>query len=142
MMLFGECGSDDNVEDEQEFFDLSGTCVDDGCVHEPSPSTDDCLEYESDSYMEASSEDDPSWWAFIQEYYASDTDTGSVNKEVGKVRRPPSLNATPSPIKPSSHNSNATPSSCASNDPDVVASSPPPLLDWCLIRRPPKKPKF
>ncbi|KAL0395377.1 UNVERIFIED_CONTAM: hypothetical protein Slati_4503900 [Sesamum latifolium] len=83
----------------------------------------------------------PSWWAFIQEYYASDTDTGSANMNVGKICRPPRTEPQ-SPTQPSSHNSNATPSSCASNEPDIMAKSPSPLLDRYLIHRPPKKPKL
>ncbi|KAL0342945.1 UNVERIFIED_CONTAM: hypothetical protein Sangu_1181900 [Sesamum angustifolium] len=87
--------------------------------------------------MDADSELDPSRWAFIQEYYASDTD----NMNVGNSRRRPTSEPQ-SPIQPSSHNSNATPSSCVSNKPEHVAKSPSPLLDRYLLRRPPKKPKF
>ncbi|KAL0301354.1 UNVERIFIED_CONTAM: hypothetical protein Sradi_6412200 [Sesamum radiatum] len=140
-MLFGDCSEDDNVEDEQDFFDPFGTCPDDGWVHEIPPSVEESSEYESDNYMDADSELDPSWWAFIQEYYASDTDTASVNMDMGNNRRRPTSDPQ-SPIQPSNHNSNATPSSCASNEPKHVAKSPSPLLDRYLLRRPPKKPKF
>ncbi|KAL0301866.1 UNVERIFIED_CONTAM: hypothetical protein Sradi_6463400 [Sesamum radiatum] len=141
MMLFGDCGSDDNIDYEQEFFDPFETCVHDGWVHEIPPSVEESFEYEFNSYMDANRKCDPSWSAFIQKYYASDTDTASVTMNVGKSPRlltfePQSL------IQPARHNSNATPSSCASNKLEVVAKLPSPLLDRYLLRRPPKKPKF
>ncbi|KAK4394007.1 hypothetical protein Sango_1871500 [Sesamum angolense] len=38
LMLVGDCGSDDSGDNEQDFFDPSGTCPDDGWVHEIPPS--------------------------------------------------------------------------------------------------------
>ncbi|KAL2228792.1 UNVERIFIED_CONTAM: hypothetical protein Sindi_1858900 [Sesamum indicum] len=115
-ILFGNDWFDDSLEDNSEFFDPSGTCVDDGWVHDIPPREEDFDSYHSwISYT--SSDGDPSWWAFVQEYYASDRDPESVNKLTNTNRRPPP-NQDHSPTIIGSQKSATTPSSCASIDSD------------------------
>ncbi|KAK4430741.1 hypothetical protein Salat_0835800, partial [Sesamum alatum] len=78
-ILFGEITTINDWDDEDVFFDRAGTCVDDGWVHNGNAPSDD-TSYESPNDDTTDNDnDDPSWWAFIQEYYASDSGTGSVN---------------------------------------------------------------
>ncbi|KAK4409392.1 hypothetical protein Sango_0012200 [Sesamum angolense] len=81
---------DDILDDEECFFDADGTCPDDGWVHQNPPCIDNSSSYRSDSYMGSSNEDDhASWWAFVQEYYASNINPESVNMPTKKPALPP-----------------------------------------------------
>ncbi|KAK4424895.1 hypothetical protein Salat_1683100 [Sesamum alatum] len=140
-ILFGEITTINDWDDEDVFFDRAGTCVDDGWVHNGNAPSDD-TSYESPNNDTADNgNDDPSWWAFIQEYYASDSGTGSVNANPSTIRQPaPSGYCTPT--KESPKMDAGTPSSCASNDPQYREDTPSPYVPKYLLRRQPKKPKF
>ncbi|KAK4429246.1 hypothetical protein Salat_1224900 [Sesamum alatum] len=122
-------------------FDRGGTCLDDEWVTNKAPPADDSYGDSSFGNDHDVEQEEPSWWAFVQEYYASDSGTGSVNTHTRTIRRPATSGfATPPPQSPIKDVN--TPSSVASNDPDIEDNSPSPYIPKYLRRRQPKKPKF
>ncbi|KAK4435697.1 hypothetical protein Salat_0733200 [Sesamum alatum] len=87
-VLFGECTGDFDDEEESIFFDRAGTCLDDEWVHPNKTLSDSSSENSSDGHSDELGMEDPSWWAFVQEYYASDSGTASVNTYSATIRRP------------------------------------------------------
>ncbi|KAK4424858.1 hypothetical protein Salat_1679400 [Sesamum alatum] len=140
-ILFGEWIGDDSDEDESVYFDRAGTCLDDEWVTNKAPPADDSYGDSSFGNDHDVEREEPSWWAFVQEYYASDSGTGSVNTHTRTIRRPATSGfATPLPQSPIKDVN--TPSSVASNDPDIEDNSPSLYIPKYLRRRQPKKPKF
>ncbi|KAK4434318.1 hypothetical protein Salat_0594600 [Sesamum alatum] len=78
-ILFGEWPADDDDEDESVYFDRAGTCLDDEWVHAKAPPADDSYGDSSFGHDHDVVPEEPSWWAFVQEYYASNSGTDSVN---------------------------------------------------------------
>ncbi|KAK4435367.1 hypothetical protein Salat_0700100 [Sesamum alatum] len=140
-ILFGEYKTSNNWEDEDVFFDHAGTCLDDEWVQNGPPPSEESSDDNSYSDIANSGKEDPSWWDFIQEYYASDSGTASVNKHPSMIGRP-ATSGYGTPKNQSPQRDVATPSSCASNDPDICDDTPSPYVPKCLRRRQPKKPKF
>ncbi|KAK4412541.1 hypothetical protein Salat_2901200 [Sesamum alatum] len=140
-ILFGEWTGDDSDEDESVYFDRAGTCLDDKWVTNKAPPADDSYDDSSFGNDHDVEREEPSWWAFVQEYYASDSGIESVNTHTRTIRHPTTSGfATPPPQSPIKDVN--TPSSVASNDPDVEDNSPSPYIPKYLRRRQPKKPKF
>ncbi|KAK4420108.1 hypothetical protein Salat_2423700, partial [Sesamum alatum] len=140
-VLSGECPSDIDFEDESVYFDRADTCLDDEWVHVMPPSAYDSSGDSSYDHIDDRGDDNPSWWAFVQEYYASDSGTPSVNNHSMTIRRP-ATSGYGTPSQQSPQKEVATPSSCASNDPDLSEKTPSPYIPKYLRRRQPKKPKF
>ncbi|KAK4435017.1 hypothetical protein Salat_0664700 [Sesamum alatum] len=136
-ILFGECPSGNDFEDESVFFDCVGTCLDDEWVHDRPPSSNESSNDNSYGYIEDSDYDDPSWWPFVQEYYASDSGTTSVNKHSNAIHRP-AMSGYGTPSAQSSQKDAATPSSCASNDLDLSDKTPSLYVPKYLRRRSPR----
>ncbi|KAK4428978.1 hypothetical protein Salat_1197800 [Sesamum alatum] len=79
--------SGNDFEDESVFFDHAGTCLDDEWVHDKLTSSDESSQDNSYGIIDNSNDDDLSCWAFVKEYYASDSKTASVNKHPNMIRR-------------------------------------------------------
>ncbi|KAK4432987.1 hypothetical protein Salat_1060900 [Sesamum alatum] len=139
---YKEWPSDESDEDESVYFDRAGTCLDDEWVNTKAPPADDSYGDSSFGHDHDVESEEPSWWAFVQEYYASDSGTDSVNTNTRTIRRP--VTSGYATLPPQSPNKDmATPSSVASNDPDIEENTPSPYIPkYRRCRRQPKKPKF
>ncbi|KAK4438564.1 hypothetical protein Salat_0190900 [Sesamum alatum] len=128
-------------EDDDVFFNRAGTCLDDEWVHNGPPLSEDSSHNNSYGQLDDSGNDDPSWWAFIPEYYASDSGTTSVNKHPSTIRHL-AMSGYGTPNNQSPQKETTTPSSYASNDPDLRNETPCPYMPKYLRRCQPKKLKF
>ncbi|KAK4413215.1 hypothetical protein Salat_2734100 [Sesamum alatum] len=116
-ILFGECPLGNDFEDESVYFDRADTCLDDEWVHVMPPLADESSEENSYEHIDDSDDEDPLWWAFVQEYYALDSGTASANNHSMTIRRP-ATSGYDTPLQQSPQKDVATPSSYAPNDLD------------------------